>query len=32
MTTYSPLHAACFGQNINIVRYLINDRGCEVNP
>ena len=31
-TTYNPLHAACFGHSTNVVRFLINDMKCDVNP
>ena len=31
-STYNSLHAACFGQSIETVRYLVEERGCDVNP
>ena len=31
-STYNPLHAACFGQSIDTVRYLIEEKECDVNP
>ena len=32
MTTYGPLHAACFGLSIAVVRNLINEWRVDVNP
>lgn len=32
MTTYGPLHAACFGLSITVVRNLINEWRVDVNP
>jgi hypothetical protein len=31
-STYNALHAACFGQSISTVRYLIYEKNCDVNP
>ena len=31
-STYNSLHAACFGQSIETVRYLIYEQKCDVNP
>ena len=31
-STYNSLHAACFGQSIETVRYLVEERNCDVNP
>ena len=31
-TFYNPLHAACFGQNIETVKYLIYEKKVDVNP
>ena len=31
-TTYNPLHAACFGHSTNVVKFLIHDMKCDVNP
>ena len=31
-TTYNPLHAACFGQSIETVRYLVEEKAIDVNP
>ena len=31
-TTYNPLHAACFGQSIETVRFLVEEKGIDVNP
>ena len=29
---YNPLHAACFGQSIDTVKYLIYEKKVDVNP
>jgi ankyrin repeat protein len=29
---YNALHTACFGQSIETVRFLINEKGVDVNP
>ena len=31
-TFYNSLHAACFGQSIDTVKFLINDCKVDVNP